>query len=148
MSNLTKYRKPMTMLKELENTLFDLFSDRDLTTNKSLNMGNWSPTVNISESDKEYKLTAEIPGMSEEDLEIYVDDHKVTLAGTKKQEKEDEEEDYYHYERSFGRFRRSFSLPCTIDSEHVAATYKEGVLKINLPKTEVGKGKRVKVSKE
>ena len=96
--------------------------------------GPFSPQVNMAESDKDIRVTAELPGMDEKDIDISISKNTLTIKGEKKEEKEEEEKDYYYAERSFGAFRRVISLPCEIDTKKVDASFKKGVLTITLPK--------------
>lgn len=96
--------------------------------------GLFSPQVNMAESDKDIRITAELPGMDEKDIEISTSKDTLTIRGEKKEEKEEEEKDYYYAERSFGTFRRVISLPCEVDTENVDASFKRGVLTVTLSK--------------
>ncbi len=94
-----------------------------------------SPDVNIGESDGEYEITAELPGLDEKDIELTISDGVLTLKGEKKAEREDKHKDYHLTERRFGAFRRSFTLPAGVDEKKVAARFAKGVLCVTLPKT-------------
>jgi HSP20 family protein len=98
-------------------------------------MGGFTPRVDISESDKEFQVTAELPGMDEKNLDISLANSVLTLKGEKKEEKEDKKKDYYRMERSYGMFRRTIPLPEGVDLEKVAASFRKGVLTVTLPKT-------------
>lgn len=93
------------------------------------------PRVDVKETDKEISVTAELPGVDEKDVEISLAGDVLTIKGEKKAEKEEKSEERYHFERSYGAFRRSFSLPCEVDADKATAAYKKGVLTITLPKT-------------
>lgn len=93
-----------------------------------------APAMDVTEDKDAYKLTAELPGMSEKDIEVSVTDSMLTLKGEKKQEKEQKAENYYVSERAFGSFERSFSLPEGIDANNIAANFAKGVLTVTLPK--------------
>ncbi|MBN1220236.1 MAG: Hsp20/alpha crystallin family protein [Anaerolineae bacterium] len=97
--------------------------------------GDFSPPVDVTESDREYKVSAELPGMDENDIEVTVANNILTISGEKKEEKEDKGQDYYRLERSYGSFRRSIPLPPDTDSNKIDANFKKGVLSITLPKT-------------
>ena len=94
-----------------------------------------SPAIDIVEEANGYKLTAELPGMEEKDVELVVSGDTMTLKGEKKQESEHKEKNYTLSERSYGEFRRSFSLPDGIDREKISAEFGKGVLTVMLPKT-------------
>ncbi len=94
-----------------------------------------SPAVDITEDDTGYKVTAELPGMSEKEIEVAVTGDTLTLKGEKKQEKEQKEKNFYLSERSYGSFQRSFCVPEGVDREKIAADFSKGVLTITMPKT-------------
>jgi len=103
------------------------------------------PAFDIAETKKEYTITGEIPGMDVKDLEVTLSDGILTVKGEKKHEKEDKGENYYRVERQYGVFHRSFRLPENVKTEKSKATYKDGILKLTLPKTSVPKAKKVEV---
>ena len=102
--------------------------------------------VDTSEDDKAYHVVAELPGMSEKDVEVTFADNMLTISGEKKAEKEVKEEHLHRRERSFGSFRRSFSLPSEVDEGKIAATFKDGVMTIDLPKTKTAQKKAKKIT--
>lgn len=87
------------------------------------------------EGDKEMKVSAELPGLDEEDVEVTLANNVLTISGEKKDEKQDRGKNYYRMERSYGSFKRSISVPLEVDTDKVEATFKQGVLTITLPKT-------------
>jgi HSP20 family protein len=93
------------------------------------------PVVDAAESEKEYRITAELPGMTDKDVEVALANGVLTLKGEKKEEKEEKEKDYYMSERCYGSFHRSFPLPEDVDAERVEAKLKDGVLTVLLPRT-------------
>ncbi|HWW46953.1 MAG TPA: Hsp20/alpha crystallin family protein [Xanthobacteraceae bacterium] len=93
------------------------------------------PAADITENDKAYEITAELPGMDEKDIEVKLVDGGLTIKGEKQEEKEEKKKDYYLHERRFGTFERSFRLPEGIDPEKIEATFKKGVLTVTLPKS-------------
>ena len=93
-----------------------------------------APAMDVTEDKDAYKLTAELPGMSENDIEVSVTDSMLTLKGEKKQEKEQKAKNYYVSERAYGSFERSFSLPEGTDANKIAANFAKGVLTVTLPK--------------
>jgi HSP20 family protein len=105
----------------------------------------WNPVVDIDETDAEMVVTAELPGMKKEDIDVDVTGNQVTIRGEKKMEDEREEEDGRSWERFFGSFSRSIRLPVDVRSADAKATYKDGVLKLSIPKKEAGEKKRVEV---
>ncbi|MBX6376693.1 MAG: Hsp20/alpha crystallin family protein [Acetobacteraceae bacterium] len=94
-----------------------------------------TPAVDLVENEKEYRITAELPGMDARDVELMVSDDMLTIRGEKKEEKEEKAENYYLSERRFGSFQRSFQLPQGVDRDKIDAKFEKGVLTITLPKT-------------
>ncbi len=108
------------------------------------------PKVDVSETDKEVKVIADIPGVSPQDIEINVEDDRLTLSGKVERKKEEGERGgrYYRYEREFGQFRREVGLPVKVVSDKASAKSKNGVLTIVLPKAEGEKRKKIKIEEE
>ncbi|MBN2184451.1 MAG: Hsp20/alpha crystallin family protein [Candidatus Krumholzibacteriota bacterium] len=105
----------------------------------------WMPKVNVKELDDRFELTAEIPGMEKEELSIEVQENLMTIRGEKKTEEKAENEKMHICEVSYGKFERSFRLPENTRLEDVDAEYKNGVLRVSIPKTEPAKPKEIKV---
>ena len=91
-------------------------------------------------------MRAELPGMTQNDIELNLQDNVLTLKGEKKQEKKEEKEDYHRIERSYGSFTRSFTLPAGVKQEDVKATFKDGILEISMPKSEEAKPKKIAIA--
>ena len=106
---------------------------------------NWHPTVDVGETNDEVVVKAEMPGMSKDDIEINVEDNQLTLSGEKKQEQEQKDTNYYRVERSYGAFRRIFTLPARVDVSKVKATYQNGVLTVRVPKSEAAKARKIEI---
>lgn len=128
---------PFYSLQRNMNRLFDDFFDSsDLTPfNFGESFSAFSPSVDVSESDQEIKVAAELPGLDEKDIEVSLAHNVLTISGEKKEETEDKGKNYYRMERSYGSFQRSIPLPVEVESDKVEATFKKGILTINLPKT-------------
>jgi HSP20 family protein len=94
-----------------------------------------APAVDVVERDKEYEITAELPGMDEKNIEVKVSNGMLTLKGEKTEEKEEKEKDYYLSERSYGSFQRSFTIPDVVDTNKIEASFAKGVLTVKLPKS-------------
>ena len=94
-----------------------------------------APAVDVVEKDKEYEITAELPGLDEKNIEIKLSNGALTIKGEKKEEKEEREKDYYVSERRYGSFLRSFQVPEGVDTGKIEAAFAKGVLNIKLPKT-------------
>jgi len=112
---------------------------------EAITVAEWSPLVDISEDEKEYVIKAEIPEMKKEDIKLNVHDDVLTITGERKYEKEEKNKKYHRVERAFGSFMRSFALPEDADGAKIAAEYKDGILKVRLPKSERAKPKAIEV---
>jgi HSP20 family protein len=105
----------------------------------------WYPSVDISEDENALTLTADIPGVKLEEIDLKIEDGTLTFSGKREFEKREEKGAYHRIERNYGEFHRAFSLPDTVDVDKVAAAYDSGVLKVTLPKKEAAKPKSIKV---
>ncbi len=108
----------------------------------------WAPAADISETDKEYLVKAELPGVKREDVKITLDDGLISITGERKQEKEEKDEKRHRVERFYGTFSRSFSLPENVDDKAIRAESKEGVLYVHIPKAKAEKPKSVQIKVE
>ena len=133
----------MTGIQQEMNRLFDeFFGER----RSGLAEGNWLPAVDVSENDADIVVRAELPGMTQNDIQLNLQDNVLTLTGEKKQETKDEQKNYHRTECSYGSFTRSFTLPANVNQEQIKATFKDGVLEIVLPKAEEAKAKKIAIS--
>jgi HSP20 family protein len=105
----------------------------------------WAPSVDMLDRKDEVMLRADLPGLEQKDIEVYVEEGTLTIRGERQAEKEGKEEDYYVSERWAGSFSRSLSLPPGVDPEKIQASFKNGVLEVHLPKTKEAKGKKIDV---
>jgi HSP20 family protein len=139
-------RHPFENLRQEMNQLFDEF-DRDLWMWPFRRAGfgaepfwrrelRWSgtPAVDITESDKAYEISAELPGLDEKDIEVKLVNGGLTVKGEKREEKEEKKKDYYLHERHFGSFERYFRLPDEVEADKIEASFRKGVLTLTLPK--------------
>jgi HSP20 family protein len=108
--------------------------------------GAWIPPVDIYETDDALVLTAELPGVSKDDVSLEIHNNTLILRGERKHEAEVKEDHYHRVERAYGPFQRSFVLPTLVDQEKVRATYHDGILELRLPKLETAKPKRIAIS--
>ncbi|MGO9612324.1 MAG: Hsp20/alpha crystallin family protein [Dissulfurispiraceae bacterium] len=128
-------QNPFVLLRREIDSLFDsFFRGSDLEPFES-RVGAFSPKVDVTESDKEIRVYAELPGMDEKDLDVSLTKDTLTIRGEKKEEKEREERDYYHVERSYGSFSRVIRLPVEVEMEKIEAEFKKGLLTVKLPKS-------------
>ncbi len=126
---------PFSLLRREMDSLFDnFFRGFDLEPFES-RMGAFSPKVDVTENDKEIKISAELPGLDEKDIDVSLQKDMLTIKGEKKEEKENKGKDYYRMERSYGSFSRTIPLPVEVETDKVEAKFKKGVLSITLPKT-------------
>ena len=137
--------RDLVSLQERMNRLFEDSLSRSKTTDQEMAMGAWTPPVDIYETQDEVVLRADLPGIDQKDIDLRIENSTLTLRGERKFQKEANEEDYHRIERSYGVFSRSFQLPGSIDQTKIAATHKEGVLEVHLPKREDTKPKQIKV---
>ena len=98
-------------------------------------LGQFNPSVDVTEDEKEIKVEAELPGMDEKDIDIALNGDSLSIKGEKKEETEEKEKDYYRMERSYGTFTRTVPLPEEVDTEKAEARFNKGVLTVTLPKT-------------
>ena len=105
----------------------------------------WLPAMDIRESKDAYTVTAELPGLTKKDVEITVEDNVLTISGERQLEAEGENENYHRIERSYGSFKRSFTLPIQVIQDKVDARYQNGILTISLPKAEEAKQRKIEI---
>jgi HSP20 family protein len=112
---------------------------------EAMTLTEWAPAVDITEDDKEWLVKADLPEVKKENVKVTVEDGVLTITGERKLEKEEKNKKYHRVERSYGNFLRSFTLPDAADGTKVSADFKDGVLKVHLPKIEKAKPKAVEV---
>jgi HSP20 family protein len=133
------FAKTINDLSRAFNSGFPRFNDEGLVK------GSWSPTVDVYEDQNGTILEADLPGVKPGDFELAIENNVLTLKGERKFEKKVEEGNYHRVERSYGSFTRSFTLPPTVDVNNVAADFKDGVLKVTLPRKEETKPRQIQV---
>ena len=107
--------------------------------------GTYWPVLDLSETEENVVVKAELPGLQAEDINISVQGNTLSITGEKKHESQETKDGYYHSERRFGRFRRDLALPSHVDADKVGAEYKDGVLTVTMPKAEAERAKTIKV---
>jgi HSP20 family protein len=107
--------------------------------------GAWYPSVDLMENPEEFKLVAELPGLTKDDVKITLSENLLTLQGEKKAEREEKNENWHHVERSYGKFERSFQLTSAVDPAKVTAKFKDGVLSVVLPKSEDSRSRDIQI---
>jgi HSP20 family protein len=120
---------------------FDDFGLPELSEDKQ-----WLPTIDVSETDDHVIVRAEVPGMDKKDINITMSDGLLTIQGEKKQEKEEKKENYRFVERHYGSFSRSLRIPNGVDADKIDASYKDGVLKVAVPKSEPEKSRKIEIA--
>jgi HSP20 family protein len=109
-------------------------------------LGTWAPAVDIYETEKEIVLKADLPGVNLSDVDIRVENNILTVSGERHFEKEVKQDNFHRVERVYGNFARTFTLPNTVNSEKIDATYENGVLKITMQKREEARPKQIKIA--
>ena len=136
---------PWRELDEVTNRLARMFDDAGVRRD---NGTMWAPQVNVAETADELVFTAELPGMSREQVTIELEQNVLTISGEKVEERTEGEEQKHHvWERTYGSFRRSFALPRPVNAEDATAQFENGVLEIRLPKAPEAKGRKIEISK-
>jgi HSP20 family protein len=107
--------------------------------------GDWSPRVDIAETDNEFIIKAEVPEIKKEDVKVTVDNGVLTIRGERKQEKEEKNKKFHRIERYYGGFSRTFTLPNNVDETKIEASFKDGMLNLQIPKVEEAKPKAIEV---
>jgi HSP20 family protein len=145
MNLLTKWN-PLRDLEQLQSRIGSVFGRSSLRADGE-NLANveWAPVVDIAEDEKEFTITAELPDVKREDVKITAEEGMLRITGERKFEKEEKNKKFHRIERSYGSFERCFTLPDGIKKDAVTAEYKDGMLKVHVPKTEVTKPKSVEI---
>ena len=135
-------------LQDRINRIFDESFSRTADLDDDISMSAWKPSVDIYETDEAIILKAELPGIKKEDVSVEVKDNVLTLKGERAEEKEIKEKNYYRKERAFGTFNRAFNLQHRIQPDKIKARFKDGILKIEIPKPVEEKPKQITVKVE
>jgi HSP20 family protein len=137
------FREFSTLQERMNRLVRDSFGDG---REEALTTSTFAPAVDVYEDEHNVTLKIEVPGIEEKDIDVRIENNTLTVHGERKFEKEEKEENYRRVERQYGSFTRSFTLPNTVDTEGVTATYDKGMLKIKLAKKAEAKPKQIKVS--
>lgn len=133
----------MSNLRRDLERLFERFGDFKMEEFSAL--GDWVPTLDVSETKEALVVKVEVPGLEPKDIQISLQEQLLTIKGEKKQEKEEKDEQYHRVERNYGAFTRSVRLPVGIDGSKVTAAFKNGLLTVTLPKTPAAKGTTIPI---
>jgi HSP20 family protein len=147
MMNLVRWN-PWKEMSVLQNRLNHLFNEpfmRSGQEDDELSLGAWYPAVDMFDNDDKIVIKAELPGMDKKDFSVDIKDRVLTLSGERNYENEAKEENYYRRERTYGKFKRAFHLPADVDADKIKADFKEGVLRVEIPKPEAQKPKQITV---
>jgi HSP20 family protein len=158
MSTIEKWRSlrsspwsdPWRELEEVQNQFTKFFAEARLPLKRygageELELADWLPAVDVTEDSEKYTIKVELPGVAKEDVKVTVEDGVLTIMGERKEEKEERDKKHHRIERSYGSFRRTFTLPEDSSGEKVSADFKDGILKVHLPKDQNAKPKSVEV---
>jgi HSP20 family protein len=142
------YWDPFREVVSMQNRLNSLFQDynRGNEGNTDVTAASFAPAVDVYEDEHKLVLNLEVPGVKQEDLDVQVEKNTLTVRGERKFEKDQKEQNFHRIERRYGTFYRSFSLPATVDTENIHASYDAGVLKLELAKKAEAKPKQIKVN--
>ncbi|WP_022834993.1 Hsp20/alpha crystallin family protein [Salisaeta longa] len=149
MTSLVRARnRNMNSLQREIDRLFENFfpSTSGPENNDSGSQAVWAPRTDLTETPEAYRIALDLPGMSKDDLKINYKDHTLSVSGERSSQTRAEDEDVVRVERAFGHFYRSFTLPNTVNSDAIEATYENGVLTIHVPKAEESKPKQITIN--
>ena len=144
MNSITRW-DPFRELDDLQNRLSTIFGrapiKKEGDKREALTVAEWAPFVDIVGDEKSCLIKVELPGVKKEEIKVGIQDDVLTISGERKYEKEEKDKNFHHFERAYGSFTRSFTIPEDSDGEKVSAEFKNGILKVRLPKTEKVKPK-------
>ena len=138
---------PFKELFDIQRSLNSLFEENySKSANEETALNAWTPTVDIYEDQDAFLLKLELPEVNKEDIKVNLNENVLSISGERRFENEDKRDGYHRVERSYGQFYRSFTLPPNINAEMINAEYKDGVLRLSLPKKEEAKPKAISVN--
>lgn len=138
-------RGPSSDLRNLQREVDRIFNNFLSPRSGQAESAVWSPQTDLVETDDEYRIHLDMPGISRDDITINYQDNTLTVHGTRREEQREETAEFVRTERAFGEFHRSFTLPRTVDAEAIEANFDNGVLSIHVPKTEKSKKKKIEI---
>lgn len=145
--SLTRW-DPFRELEDVSSRLNRFFGQpiaRQLAESGGLTLADWTPALDIQETDGEYLVKADLPDVKKEDVKVEIQDGTLSVCGERKQEKEEKGKRFHRIERAYGRFERRLSLPSEVDPKKIAAEFKDGVLAVHLPKAPAARPQSVEV---
>jgi HSP20 family protein len=138
--------RELNSLQSEMNRLFNTFFDTPLPNGGATGQRRWLPAMDLVESEDDFVLRADLPGLSEEDVNIELEDNVLTISGQRKGEHEERKEGFHRVERAYGSFARSLTLPEGVNAEAIKASFDRGVLEVRIPKPEERKPRKVAIS--
>ena len=136
---------PATLARDPLLRVLDSFFNQDLLPSEEVSNRTWMPPVDIQETADAYRLTAELPGLTKEDISITLENNVLRLTGERKFEKDAKKEGYHRIERTYGAFARAFTLPSQVNHDKVEAAFENGILTITVPKAEQAKPRKITI---
>jgi len=127
------------------NQMFGLMPLRRAADENGATFADWTPALDVEETDKEYLVKADLPEMKKDEIKIQVEDGMLCFEGERRQEREEKNKKFHRVERSYGKFMRRLTLPTDVDEQKVAAEFKDGVLQVHLPKSAAAKPRSTSV---
>ncbi len=134
-------RESFALNREIDNLVSKFWGDLDTWHGTG-----WHPRVDVVESDHEFTVHAELPGLNKDDIKVTLEDNVLTIEGERKHEDEQKDKQFFRRERSYGKFKRAFKLGTEVQAEKIAANYKDGILILTLPKSEAAKPRQIEVA--
>jgi len=132
--------------KDFNNLLKNfLHKFKDDSEDKDFLEASWAPLSDIIETDKEYRVALDVPGVDKKDIKVSVSNGVLSISGERKEENEVKKSNYYKIEKAYGKYYRSFNLPDNIDDKKIEAEFKNGTLTVHIPKSETAKPKQIEV---
>jgi HSP20 family protein len=148
---ITRYThaNPWRELDQLTNRLSRMFEGANGSFPTPTTGGTWAPAVSVEETQDELVLTAELPGMKPEDVDVQLENNILTVRGQKHEERKEDDENrrFLLWERSYGSFERSFTLPRTVRGDGIAAEFEDGLLRVRLPKAPEARSRRIEITR-
>jgi len=145
--NLVRW-DPFRELEEVSSRLNRFFNQplaRRAADDEGTLLAEWAPAIDVQETDTEYLVKADLPEVQKEDVKVEIHDGMLSVRGERRQEREEKGKKFHRIERAYGRFERRLAVPTEVDTQKVAAEFKDGVLKVHLPKSATAKPKTVEV---
>lgn len=137
--------REMAVLQNRFNRIFDGSFFRESSADDDLSLQHWNPVVDIYDNDDKVVIKADLPGLSKDDITIDLNNRVLTVQGERSVENEVKEENYYRRERNYGKFCRAFTMPAEVDLDQIQAEFKDGVLKIDIPKPKEQQPKQITI---